>query len=68
MKRERPVDCTIDDRGYRWIEIDGHPYRSDHVAFLYVTGKWPRGDIEHINGNNADDRWANLREVPNAAA
>jgi hypothetical protein len=30
---------------------------------LYVTGRWPRYEIDHKNQNKTDDRWANLREA-----
>jgi hypothetical protein len=28
-----------------------------------VTGEFPPNDIDHINGNRNDNRWANLRGV-----
>jgi len=33
------------------------------LAWFYMTGKWPNGEIDHINGDRADDRWENLRDV-----
>jgi hypothetical protein len=28
-----------------------------------MTGKWPTPEIDYINGNRSDTRWANLREA-----
>lgn len=36
------------------------------VIWALMTGKWPIGDIDHINGIRSDNRWANLRDVPHA--
>lgn len=33
------------------------------LIWLYMTGEWPKGDIDHINGRRDDNRWCNLREV-----
>lgn len=49
--------------GYRLIRIDGHAYRGNRLAWLYVHGSWPEGMIDHVNGNTGDDRISNLRDV-----
>jgi hypothetical protein len=33
------------------------------IVFLWMTGNWPRGKTDHINGARSDNRWANLRET-----
>jgi hypothetical protein len=36
------------------------------VAFAIYYGRWPDGQLDHINGDRRDNRIANLREVSNA--
>ena len=47
--------------GYCRIGLDGERYFAHRLAWLYVTGKWPSSDIDHISGEKADNRFANLR-------
>lgn len=47
--------------GYRQIRIDGKLYRSNRLAWFYMTGKWPVYIVDHANRNRSDDRWINLR-------
>jgi hypothetical protein len=54
------------NNGYRYIKIDGHSYRSNRLAVLYMTGEWPPHLVDHENGQHADDRWENLRPATNA--
>lgn len=49
--------------GYRIIGIDNRRYLASRLAWLYVTGKWPKDLIDHKNGHRNDDRFSNLREA-----
>jgi hypothetical protein len=30
---------------------------------MYMTGEFPKGKVEHINGKKDDDTWSNLRDL-----
>ena len=49
--------------GYRVISINDKPYKAHRLAWLYVYGKLPKNQIDHINHNKDDNRIVNLREV-----
>jgi hypothetical protein len=51
---------------FNWIEILGTNYRACDVIWLHQTGEWPQGLIIHVNGDTKDDRWANLKLIPEA--
>jgi len=56
----------INSRGYLIISIDNHPYSAHRLAWLYVTGEWPCGQIDHINGVRSENRFSNIREATSA--
>ncbi len=49
--------------GYRRVRYKGKLYQSHRVAWLWVTGEWPQGDCDHVNGDRQDNRIENLRDV-----
>ena len=51
--------------GYMQVMIDGKKYQLHRLAFLYMTGKLPKDQVDHSNHIRGDNRWVNLREVNN---
>jgi hypothetical protein len=54
---------TVQDTGYRWIAVAGKRYAAHRLAWFYVHGTWPEGEIDHINRLRDDNRISNLRDV-----
>lgn len=57
----QPVASAPKLSGYVVITIDGKAYRAHRLAWLYMTGEWPSGPIDHANMVRSDNRWSNLR-------
>lgn len=52
---------TMSSEGYVVIHVDRVRIHASRLAFLYMEGTIPSGDVDHINRTRNDDRWANLR-------
>ena len=50
-------------KGYLVIEIDAVGYKAHRLAWLYMTGRWPKDQIDHKNRRRSDNRIENLREA-----
>lgn len=62
----KPAFDTIMANGYRkgcfdYIELLAH-----RVAWALMTGKFPEGDVDHINGLRSENKARNLRECSRA--
>lgn len=48
---------------YRRFEVCGVSYYVHRLAWMMVTGFWPKSQIDHENQNQMDNRFCNLREA-----
>lgn len=49
--------------GYRGGHLFGVGYLAHRVVWALANGRWPIGEVDHINHDRGDNRPANLREV-----
>ena len=65
--RVKPWDVagTKNGNGYICFKINGASLRGHRLAWLYMTGKWPENDVDHMDGNRSNNAWQNLRSATN---
>jgi len=67
LVRRRGTACigskagTPSPAGYCQIMVDAKRYLAHRLAFLYMTGEFPKSEVDHINRDNTDNSWSNLR-------
>lgn len=54
---------TIKSNGYLHFAVDFKKYLAHRLAWLYVRGSMPDGDIDHMDGDRKNNAIANLRCV-----
>lgn len=61
VRAGRAAGTVAGNNGYVEIMVDGRTYKAHRLAWLYVYGEWPSGEIDHANCVRTDNRIANLR-------
>lgn len=54
-KRSKPY------RYFQCAEMGKEKVAFSHVVYFYMTGRWPKAEMDHIHGDTLDDRWSELR-------
>ena len=52
--------------GYLQISINSRRYQAHRIAWLWMVGEMPRKEIDHIDCDRSNNRFANLREATHA--
>lgn len=66
VRRKKNADGKIGyvcSKGYVQITVDGVNTYAHILAWIYMTGSHPAGQIDHMNGVRTDNRIANLRDT-----
>lgn len=59
----KPAFTSACPRGYLRGAVRGMNVYAHRAAFACVNGRWPEGEIDHVNRDKSDNRIENLREV-----
>ena len=51
---------------YRYINLYNKRFKEVELAYLYMTGKFPSGIVDHKNRCGLDNSWDNLRVLSHA--
>lgn len=57
---------TSNGLGYVLIRVDGVTFYAHRLAVLWMTGREPANQVDHINMKRDDNRWSNLRAATKA--
>ena len=66
IKAGDPIYCGLQSNGYMVCRTSTTPRRilkAHHLVWYFTTGAWATKEIDHIDGNRANNEFSNLREV-----
>lgn len=61
--RAGEIAGTFNAKGYWLIMLQGKRYYAHRLAWVHAHGRWPDGEIDHINMDQSDNRLINLRDA-----
>ena len=64
--RAGDVAGTLTDDGYLVVTVHGRQHRVHRLAWLIQTGSWPENGLDHEDRVRTNNRFTNLRDVPQA--
>lgn len=57
----KPALSSVNSSGYKCGRIFSRAYKAHQVVVALTQGEWPLGDVDHIDGDKANNRPSNLR-------
>lgn len=54
---------SVNGNGYKTVGLFNKRYQAHRLVWFYVHGRWPNGQIDHIDRNRINNRISNLRDV-----
>lgn len=64
--RRGDIAGTPQHNGYWSIKVDQQKYMAHVLAWVYITGEWPQGEIDHGDENKRNNAISNLSDVTRA--
>lgn len=53
--------CVNKSDGRLYLKINSTRYSASRLAWFYMTGRLPKKDVDHHDGDKRNNRWRNLR-------